>query len=221
MKNTILIAAISIIPVMVTGQIVITGIIDGPRTGGTPKAIELYVSENIADLSSWDVQNYNNGGTTAGNTFALSGSATAGTFLYVASESAEFNNFFGFTPSFTTGALGVNGDDVVVIRNSTNIIDAFGVIGVDPDIDTTWNYQDAWFYRNNGTPASSTFTLANWTPVSGQSDGLDSLGTSGTNATAGALAFPVGTYTPVPEPSTYAAILGALVLALGIIRRRK
>jgi predicted extracellular nuclease len=208
----------------VHAALIITGIIDGPRTGGTPKAIEIYVSTAVADLSIYDIQNYNNGGGTASTTFALSGSAAAGTFIYVASESTNFNTYFGFTPTYTTGALNVNGNDVVALRLNSTIIDSFGVIGVDPAVDTAWNYLDTWFYRNDGTSASATFTLADWTSAPGQSDALDPRLTTGTNVPVGgadSLTMPIGTYTPaaIPEPSR------ALLLGLGsiglIFRRRR
>ena len=34
-----------------SADLIITGVIDGPLTGGTAKAVELYALNNIADLS--------------------------------------------------------------------------------------------------------------------------------------------------------------------------
>ena len=34
-----------------SSQLIIAGVIDGPLSGGTPKAMEIYVQSNIADLS--------------------------------------------------------------------------------------------------------------------------------------------------------------------------
>lgn len=220
MKKILSILSLSLASLPLMGQVLLTGIIDGPRTGGQPKAVELYFTADVSDLSTWDLQNYNNGGTTAGGTFALSGSATAGTFMYVAAEAVEFPVFFGFAPNFTSGVLNVNGDDVVVLRNNGVVVDSIGVIGVDPDVDTAWNYLDSWLYRNNATSANANFSLADWRFPAGQSDALDALGSSGTNAAAGALAFPIGSYTPVPEPTTFAAIVAILVLALAVWRRK-
>ena len=200
-------------------QLIITGIIDGPRTGGLPKAIEVYVASDVADLSTWDVQNYNNGGTTASNTFALSGSATAGDYLYIASESPGFTAYFGFAPDYTTGALNVNGNDVVVLRNNATIIDLFGVIGENPVVDADWNYQDTWWYRNDNTSPTGSFVPANWFSAPGMSDALDSIGTSGVNpASSDPLYMPVGSY--VPEPGTYASIFGLVAPGFVLVRRR-
>jgi hypothetical protein len=183
-------------------DLIITGIIDGPRSGGTPKAIEIYVAKDVADLSIYKVQNYANGSNTASTPLVLSGAATAGDYLYVASEIPQFTAYFGFAPDFASSALNVNGNDVVALTKNDTLVDVFGTIGVDPAVDTTFNYLDTWFYRKSNTEPSSTFTLADWTFPEGQSDALDSLGTSGVNPAIGnALRMPVGTYT-ISAPGT-------------------
>ena len=40
----------------------LTGVIDGPLPGGTPKALELYANCNVADLSQYGLGSANNGG---------------------------------------------------------------------------------------------------------------------------------------------------------------
>jgi len=205
------------------GSLQITGIIDGPRTGGLPKAIELYATAAIADLSTYSVSSFANGGTTPSTAFPLTGSATAGQHLYVASESPNFTAYFGFVPDFTSSALNVNGDDVVQLSLNTTPVDVFGVIGVDPPDNTAWNYLDSWFYRSNGSSATTTFQLADWFFAgtgSSASNALDILGTSGVNPASGDLRMPIGTYA-VPEPSTVGlAIAGGLGLA-GIAARHR
>jgi hypothetical protein len=42
-------------------DLIITAVYDGPLTGGLPKGIELYVVNNIADLSIYGVGSANNG----------------------------------------------------------------------------------------------------------------------------------------------------------------
>ena len=96
-------------------DLLITGVIDGPLPGGNPKAVELYVVNNIADLSIYGLGSANNGGGTDGEEFTFpADSATAGDFIYIALETTEFTNWFGFAPNYTDGsATNINGDDAI------------------------------------------------------------------------------------------------------------
>ena len=42
--------------------LIITGVIDGPLSGGVPKAVELYADTDVADLSQWNISSETNGG---------------------------------------------------------------------------------------------------------------------------------------------------------------
>ncbi len=132
-------------------------------SGGTPKAIELYATEAIADLSIYGFGSANNGGGTDGEEFTLSGSATAGQYLYIATEATGFTNYFGFAPTFTTGSAGVNGDDAIELFKDGAVIDVFGDIAASGS-GQPWDYLDGWAYRMAGTgPDGSTFVVGNWT----------------------------------------------------------
>ena len=52
-------------------QLTLTAAFDGPLTGGIPKGIEIYVSEDIPDLSIYGVGSANNGGGTDGQEFTF------------------------------------------------------------------------------------------------------------------------------------------------------
>ncbi len=174
-----------------SAQLVITGVFDGPLSGGTPKAVELYATEAIADLSTYTVANYNNGGATISNSVVLSGSATAGQHIYVtrSGDEANFQTYFGFAPTLFPGnAPSVNGDDAVAVLRGETIVDVFGEIGVRPAEGELWNYLDGWAYRSDGTSASATFTAADWTfSGSNATDGCT------TNASCASV-FPAGTF---------------------------
>ncbi|RZS99649.1 T9SS type A sorting domain-containing protein [Aquimarina brevivitae] len=179
-------------------DLVITGVFDGPLTGGTPKAIEIYVINDIADLSTYGVGSANNGGGTDGIELQLTGSASAGDFLYIASEQPQFNTFFGFDPDFISSAANNNGDDAVELFNNVvsdgmggftgDVIDTFGDINTD-GTGQAWDYLDGWAYRNDSTgPDGASFTLAHWTFSGINENDDDTDQASATNP------FPIGTY---------------------------
>ena len=195
----------------------ITGIFDGPLSGGTPKGIELYASDNIADLGAYAVGTANNGGGTDGAEFTLSGSATAGDYIYVVANANEdeFTSFLGGSATFASSALGINGDDAIELFHNEAVVDTFGDINVNGDGED-WEYMDGWAYRNTVT-AGGAFTASDWT-FSGANawDGATS------NASSDSV-MPIGTFTttPVPEPSTYALLVGLVGLSYTLNRRRR
>ena len=170
-------------------DLVISGVIDGPLTGGIPKAVELYVVNDIADLSVYGIGTANNGGGTDGVEFTFpADSASAGSYIYVASEIDGFTTFFGSAPDYDSSAMGINGDDAIELFQNDAVVDTFGAIDVDGSGET-WEYTDGWAYRKDGETANSgTFDAANWT-----FSGTDALDGEGTN-TAATTAFPAGTF---------------------------
>ena len=147
--------------VMPSDNLVITAAFDGPLSGGLPKGIELYVINDIADLSLYGVGSANNGGSSDGQEFTFPAvSATAGDYIYVASDSTQFNNWFGFNADHISSAVNVNGDDAIELFYNGAVLDVFGDINTD-GTGQPWEYLDGWAYRNNSTgPDGSTLTLA-------------------------------------------------------------
>ncbi len=177
-------------------DLIITGVIDGPLSGGTPKAIELFVVNNIPDLSIYGLGSANNGGGTDGEEFTFpSDSATAGEYIYVTTDDTQFQSFFGFGADYVNGAApGINGDDAIELFTNGSVSDIFGEI--DGSNQQAWDYQDGWAYRNMGTgPDGATFAVNNWTY-----SGANALDGETTNASA-STPFPLGTYSGGPGPS--------------------
>lgn len=191
MRNLFLVlAALTALANTASAQLVVSGVIDGPLTGGTPKAIEVYAVGDIADLSIYGLGSANNGGGTDGEEFTFPAvAASAGSFIYVATEATAFSMFFGFAPDYTSSsAASINGDDAIELFKNGSVIDVFGDINVDGSGEP-WEYLDGWAYRVDGTgPDGSTFALGNWT-FSGP-NALDGESTNGAAATP----FPLGTY---------------------------
>jgi endonuclease I len=170
-------------------QLTITGVVDGPLTGGTPKAIELFAYEGIEDLSIYGLESANNGSSASGEEFTLpADGVSAGTFIYVASESPNFNAFFGSSPNYTDGIANINGDDAIILYKNGSIFDVAGDVGTD-GTGTAWDHVDGWMYRNNDTGPSTTFNLSEWS-----FSGTDALDGETSNSTA-EIPFPIGTYT--------------------------
>ncbi|KRP26632.1 MAG: hypothetical protein ABS28_02155, partial [Cryomorphaceae bacterium BACL22 MAG-120619-bin32] len=174
-----------------TRSMIITGVFDGPLTGGVPKGVEIFVLKDIPDLTKFGVSAINNATSSNGAAkynFPV-GSATAGTFIYVSSEEPGFTAFFGFAPTYVSATVAVNGDDSFELVENGQIIDVFGEVDKDGS-GLSWDYLDGWAYRKSNTgPEGTTFTDTNWT-YSGV-DAFDGTTTNGTATTP----FPIGTYT--------------------------
>ena len=190
-------------PTATSTGLILTGVVDGPLDGGLPKAIELYATEDIPDLSVFALGAANNGGGSDGVEFVLEGSAAAGSYIYVTTDFSAFNTFFGFEADLedtyeadNMAAAAVNGDDAIeLFYDSTksfseplSVIDVFGDINTDGS-GTTWDYEDGWAYRVDYTgPDSTVFNESNW--VFSGSNALDG---ETSNSTA-AQPFPAGTF---------------------------
>lgn len=172
------------------GDLIITGVYDGPLTGGVPKGIELYASSTISDLSIYGVGSANNGGGTDGIEFTFPAvSVSAGSFIYVATDSIGFQSFFGFAPDFIDGSMSINGNDAIELFQDSVVVDVFGDINVDGS-GTAWDYLDGWAYRND----FSAINNGVWVDTEFYYSGIDVLDNETTNATA-VTPFPVGSYT--------------------------
>ncbi|XTZ16159.1 lamin tail domain-containing protein [Micromonospora echinospora] len=100
------------------------------------KAIELFNGTGAAvDLAAggYQLQLYFNGSTTPTN-LALTGTVAAGDVFVLASSSASAAILA--QADQTTGASLYNGDDAIVLRRGTTVLDSIGQVGVDPG--TEW-----------------------------------------------------------------------------------
>jgi hypothetical protein len=175
-----------------TNALVLTGVFDGPLTGGTPKGVEIFVSQDIPDLSSFGLSGVFNGGGSSNGTIGFefpADAATAGSYIYVTTDAARFLEFFGFEADYVSNTVNINGDDAMELYENGVIIDTFGDVNTD-GTGEPWDYLDGWAYRvDNSGPDGTNFVLANWT-----FSGINQLEGGTTNAET-TVPFPIGTYT--------------------------
>ncbi|PUA28353.1 MAG: DNA degradation protein EddB [Cellvibrio sp. 79] len=99
------------------------------------KALEIYNSSNTAvNLSSYKVEMYFNGSNSAGLSINLTGNIPAQGVFVLAHGSA--NAIILASANQTNSSGWYNGDDAVVLKNGSTIIDSIGQVGVDPG--TEW-----------------------------------------------------------------------------------
>ncbi len=166
------------------GNLYIAGIVDGPLPGGTPKGIQLCANGAIADLSIYGIESVTNGnGSNGTEEYTFEAIAlSAGDCIWLTTDIAQFNAFFGFDACYEDNVIGVNGDDAVLLYCSTVLEDVAG----DPDTDgsdTNWEYQDGWMYSSD-TDANPVFDETEWTY-----SGADALDGETDNASA-AIPYP-------------------------------
>ena len=183
-------AGLSLLTVSASGQLVISGVFDGPLSGGTPKGVELYVLEDINDLSQYGIGSANNGGGSDGEEYVFpADSATAGSYIYLTANEAQFLDFFGFAANYSNNAVNINGDDAIELFKGGVVVDTFGDIDVDGN-GTPWEYLDGWAYRNDDVGANGGTFVDTDFYYSGPNafDGETSNGTADTP-------MPIGTFT--------------------------
>ena len=97
------------------------------------KALEIYngtgAAINLA-AGAYSVQMFFNGNTTAGTTINLQGTVAAGDVFVLADNDAGAAILAQADPTSTASFF--NGDDAIVLRKGTAVIDSIGQIGVDP-----------------------------------------------------------------------------------------
>ena len=204
MRKTIIVALSLLVTVSLQAELRITGLVDGPLSGGIPKAIELFTDIGIPDLSLYGLRSANSAEGDIGAEYTFpSDSIVAGQFIYVVTEAPSFNTFFGFNPDYFNNVASINGDDAIILYKNGISIDMCG----DPTVDgtgTAWDYLDGWIYRKNGTGPDGGFVLDSW-----NLSGIDALDGETSNATS-ATPFPIGSYV-IPEPASIGFALGLLV----------
>jgi hypothetical protein len=183
------------------GKLIISGVYDGTRPGGSPKGIELYAIGNIPDLSVYGLSVAPNGtGVVATTGFDFpTRSLAAESYIYIAFDINEFTNFFGFAPDYRSNIMNINGNDAIKLFYSGTAVDLFGVEayvsadyscgGLPEDCyNMSHAYRDGWAYREPNSLPNTVFDPLDW------SFGKDNYVVANTNGFWGATQFPVETF---------------------------
>ncbi len=117
---------------MPSSDLFISEVVEGSSNN---KAIEIYNGTGSSiNLSGYSIQMFFNGSAAAGLTINLTGTIAPGDVFVLAQSSA---NATILAQADQTSAVGwFNGDDAIVLRNGTTVIDVFGQVGFDPG--TEW-----------------------------------------------------------------------------------
>jgi len=124
------IASVSALPA--TAELYFSEYIEGSSNN---KALEIYNSSaNSVDLSGHKVELYFNGSNSAGLTINLTGSIPANGVFVLAHGSANATILAVANQTNSSGWF--NGDDAIVLKNGSTVLDSIGQVGVDPG--TEW-----------------------------------------------------------------------------------
>jgi hypothetical protein len=198
-------------------ELILTGVLDGTLTGGSPKVAEVFAGTPIPDLSIYGFALGANGNP-FGTVFPLANiSLAAGEYYYGVGNAFDdmTDDFDAVFPGMTTqreknDAVNSNGDDVIGLFKNGTLIDVFGVVGVD-GTGQPWEHTDGYGYRKNGTGPSPVFNINEWTIAFNT---LDNLTAEQLNA-----AVPFGEYA-IPEPASM-SLAGLGLLGALLVRRRR
>jgi predicted extracellular nuclease len=104
------------------------------------KALEIFNGTGAAvDLSAYTIEQYSNGSSLAGLTFTLAGTLAHGD-VFVFAHSAAAPEILAQADQTSNAGL-FNGDDALVLKHGTTMIDVIGQIGFDPG--SQWGSGDA------------------------------------------------------------------------------
>jgi hypothetical protein len=170
--------------------VIITGLLHGTLTGGSPKAIELFITgtENLYNYEVWRSLNGAPFGSGSGSISSMTGIFTNTFVFLVKSDQVDaFHSVFGdegiFANVLPMSIISGNGNDGFQVRLKTGsvIIDQVWLE------DAAYSYRDSFWYRKHGTGPDSGWLSSAWeTPGNDALDGMDEAGLRA--------AVPFGTY---------------------------
>lgn len=144
-------------------SLIISAVYDATPSGSHPKGVEVFVINDIQDLSIYGLGAANNGGGTDGQEYTFPAiSVSAGTYINVTTSMTVFQTWFGVSADYQSGNMSINGDDAIELFKNGVVIDLFGDQGTD-GTGENWEYANGWAKRNDlSQPNNAIFSDLNW-----------------------------------------------------------
>ncbi len=143
-------------------DVIISEVAD-PNDDFNGRFVELY-NTGITDVdlsAGWALLRFANGNIEAA-TYSLTSTINSCSALTIANNASNFQSIYGFAPDEVSGFVSGNGDDVYALWDGTQIVDIYGVIGID-GTGEVWEYEDGQAIRNaNVDVASAVFDASEW-----------------------------------------------------------
>jgi hypothetical protein len=117
--------------------------------GGNNKALEIYNATGATvDLGAgaYSIEMYFNGNPSAAFTISLTGTVASGDVFVVAPSNASDATILAQADLLTAGTAWFNGNDAVVLRKGSAVIDSIGQVGVNPGVE--WGSAPTRTYNN-------------------------------------------------------------------------
>jgi len=142
--------------------LIISEVMDGNRSGGLPKYIEIYNASTAAHLvNNFKIKRAANGATTFSNIYTFPDmSLSPGQAYVITNETTAFDAVFGSdSRDATSGSVQGNGNDLYALFSAADtLIDVFGTLGTTDD----W-YKDSYAERKSSINIGSTeYTDSEW-----------------------------------------------------------
>ncbi len=153
------------------------------------KAVEIYNGTgSTVDLSTYTVELYSNGAASPSQSVSLSGTLADGDVFVMAHGSADAA-ILAETDLVSSSVINFNGDDALVLRNGSAVVDSFGQVGIDPGSEWTGGGQDDTLRRaetvcaGDTDPSDAFDASVEW--VTFAQNTFDGLGSHATNCDGG------------------------------------
>lgn len=150
-------------------KLVISGVFTDTTNNGKARGVELYAIGDISDLNDYGLSlSLDGSGLVTAPTYNLpTGPITAGTYIYVTSNAAEFISYLGPRSNINQNAVValMDGNDAVELFFNGSMVDVYGEVSYSGPI--TWGYESGWAMSQANRNATPSFVENDWVIAKG------------------------------------------------------